>query len=289
MLNNNVIDIKQKIRNQLSAVGVLPSIPHVITEVSQMLDDDKTSASDLCKVISQDQSIATRILSVANSPMYGIPRRVATIEFAIVIIGLEHIKSLLLALSMMEMFKAKNTSDWNHSNYWKHSLMVGTGAKRIADDLRYPKAGEVFTAGLLHDLGLLVLNKYMHKDFKKIIELVNKDGIPRIEAERLVLGYTHEDIANYLFERWNFPSNISDAVTYHHNPSQSEKNPVLTSLIHLVDYATQKFETGSFEWDYGYQLDTNIVDILGFENLESLERFLQSYEGLFNKHFESLN
>lgn len=289
MLDNNVIDIKQKIRKQLSTVGNLPSIPHIITEVSQMLDDENTSASDLCKVISQEQSIATRILSVANSPMYGIPRRVATIDFAIVIIGLEHIKSLLLALSMMDMFRAKNSSDWNHNNYWKHSLMVGTAAKKIADDLRYPKSGEVFTAGLLHDLGLLVLNRYMPREFKNIVELVHKEGIPHLQAERMVLGYTHEDIAEFLFERWNFPSIISEAVLYHHIPSQSEKNPVLASLIHLIDYVTQKYAVGTFEWDNHYQFDENIVDILGFGSIENLERFLQSYESLFKTHFESLN
>jgi HD-like signal output (HDOD) protein len=289
MLDTNLTDIKQKIRKQLSAVGNLPSIPHIITEVSQMLDDENTSASDLCKVISQDQSIATKILSVANSPMYGIPRRVATIDFAIVIIGLEHIRSLLLALSMMEMFKAKNSADWNHNDYWKHSLMVGTTAKKIADDLRYPKSGEVFTAGLLHDLGLLVLHKYMPRDFKNILDLVKKDGVPYLQAEKIVLGFSHEDIAEYLFEKWNFPSFINDAVLYHHNPSLSQNNPVLSSLIHLVDYVTQKYEVGSFVWDTNYQFDENIVDILGFGSMENLENFLQSYEGLFKTHFESLN
>lgn len=289
MLDTNLADIKQKIRKQLSAVGNLPSIPHIITEVSQMLDDENTSASDLCKVISQDQSIATRILSVANSPMYGIPRRVATIDFAIVIIGLEHIRSLLLALSMMEMFKAKNSADWNHNDYWKHSLMVGTTAKKIADDLRYPKSGEVFTAGLLHDLGLLVLHKYMPRDFKNILDLVKKDNVPYLQAEKMVLGFTHEDIAEYLFEKWNFPSFINDAVLYHHSPSLSQNNPVLASLIHLVDYVTQKYEVGSFVWDTNYQFDENIVDILGFGSKDNLENFLQSYEGLFKTHFESLN
>ena len=289
MLDTNLADIKQKIRKQLSAVGNLPSIPHIITEVSQMLDDENTSASDLCKVISQDQSIATKILCVANSPMYGIPRRVATIDFAIVIIGLEHIRSLLLALSMMEMFKAKNSADWNHNDYWKHSLMVGTTAKKIADDLRYPKSGEVFTAGLLHDLGLLVLHKYMPRDFKNILDLVKKDAVPYLQAEKMVLGFTHEDIAEYLFEKWNFPSFINDAILFHHNPSMSQNNSVLASLIHLVDYVTQKYEVGSFVWDTNYQFDENIVDILGFGSMDNLENFLQSYEGLFKTHFESLN
>lgn len=289
MLDNASIEIKQKIKKQLSVVGNLPSIPHIISEVSEMLDDEKTSASDLCKVISQDQSIATKILSVANSPMYGLPRRVATIEFAIVIIGLEHIRSLLLALSMMEVFKAKNTADWNHNSYWKHSLMVGTSAKRIADDLHYPKSGEVFTAGLLHDLGIVVMQKYMKPEFKKIIELVKNENVTHLAAEKMILGYTHEDIVEFMFEKWNFPSSINEAVLYHHRPSFSEKNPVLASLVHLVDFMTQKSEAGLFQWDSNYQLDYNIINILGFGSIENFEQFIFRYDNLLKTHFESLN
>lgn len=289
MLDNTSIEIKQKIKKQLSVVGNLPSIPHIISEVSEMLDDERTSASDLCKVISQDQSIATKILSVANSPMYGLPRRVATIDFAIVIIGLEHIRSLLLALSMMEVFKTKNTPDWNHNFYWKHSLMVGTSAKRIADDLHYPKSGEVFTAGLLHDLGIVVMQKYMKPEFKKIIELVKNENVTHLAAEKMILGYTHEDIVEFLFEKWNFPSSINEAVLYHHRPSFSEKNPVLASLVHLVDYMTQKSEAGVFNWDSNYQLDYNIINILGFGSEENFEQFIFRYDNLLKTHFESLN
>lgn len=289
MFDNSMIEVKHKIRKQLSGIGNLPSIPHIVTEVSEMLDNEKTSASDLCKVISKDQSMATKILAVANSPMYGLPRRVATIEFAIVIIGLDHIKSLLLALSMIETFKVRNSSDWNHNDYWHHSLMVGAAAKKIADDLRYPKSGEVFTVGLLHDLGLVVLQKYLNYDYKQIVELVKKDGISYLNAERIVLGYTHSEIAEFLLERWNFPTFINEAVLYHHRPSLAEKNPVLASLIHLVDYMTQELEIGSFNWDSNYEFDGNVIDILGFGNDEYLKQFVQSYKQLFKSHFESLN
>ncbi len=289
MFDNTAIEVKNKIRKQLSGIGNLPVIPHIVTEVSAMLDDDRTSASDLCRVISKDQAMATKILAVANSPMYGLPRRVATIEFAIVIIGLDHIKSLLLALSMIEAFKVRNTTDWNHNNYWKHSLMVGAAAKKIADDLHYPKSGEVFTVGLLHDLGLVVMQKYLNYDYKQIVDLVKKDGISYLNAEKIVLGYTHSEIAELLLERWNFPSFINEAVLYHHRPSLAEKNPVLASLIHLVDYMTQKLEVGSFTWDDNYEFDENVVDILGFGNYEYLEQFMESYKQLFNSHFESLN
>jgi len=288
MFEQSTQETKEKIRKRLSGIGNLPSIPHIITEVSQLLDSDKTSASDLCRVISKDQAIAAKILSVANSPLYGLPRRVATIDFAIVIIGFEHIRNILLALSLVESFTVRNTKEWNHKNYWAHSLITATAAKRIADDLHYPKSGEVFTVGLLHDLGLVVLQKYMNTEYKQIIELVKKENYSFYYAEQMVLGYTHEDIAEYLLERWNFPQSIIDSVLFHHHPSLSDKNPVLASLIHLVDYMTQKLSIGHFHCDDGYLFDENIIDILGFGNEEYINQFIMSYEELFKSQFESL-
>lgn len=288
MFDQSTSEIREKIRKQLSGIGNLPAIPHIITEVTQLLDNDKTSASDLCKVIAKDQALAAKILAVANSPLYGLPRRVATIEFAIVIIGFEHIKNILLALSLLDTLRVRKSPDWNHNEYWIHSLLVATAGKRIADDLRYPKSGEVFTVGLLHDMGLAILHKYLNYDFKKIIKLVKNEGITYHEAEKTILGYTHAEVAEYLLERWNFPPYIIEAVVNHHHPSMAEKNPVLASLIHLVDYMTYKLGIGNFTWDTGYEFDENIIDILGFGNINYLEEFILSYEELFKWQIESL-
>lgn len=282
-------ELKERIRKQLSNIGTLPSVPQIITEVSMLLDNDRTSATDLCKVISQDQGIVAKILAVANSPLYGLPRRVSTIEFAVVIIGFEHIKNILVALSLVEAFKTRNTLNWDQNGYWIHSLLTATAAKRIADDLHYPKSGEVFTAGLLHDLGIVVLQRYMHQEFKKIIKLVDGEEIRHYNAEELVLGFTHQDVGEFLLEKWNFPPYISEAVLFHHTPSFAERGRVLASLIHLADYMTQRLCVGAFEWDNNFVLDESIIDILGFGNFEYLEKFIFSYEPLFKSHLESIN
>ncbi len=282
-------ELREQIRRKLQNIGNLPSLPQVITEVSMMLDDERTNANDLCKVISRDQGIVAKLLSVANSPLYGLPRRVSTIEFAVIIIGFEHIKNILVALSLVEAFKTKNTNDWNQNNYWLHSLLTATAAKRIADDLRYPKSGEVFTAGLLHDLGIAVLQRFLNPDFKKILELREKENISYLSAEEKVLGFTHQDIGEFLLEKWNFPPYINDAVYFHHFPSAAEKGKVLASLIHLADYMTRRLLIGEFEWDSNLELDENIVDILGFGSLQYLDEFVLGYEPLFKSHLESLN
>lgn len=282
-------ELKEHIRRQISNIGNLPAVPQIITEVSQMLDSDRTSAADLCRVISQDQGIVAKILAVANSPLYGLPRRVSTIEFAVVIIGFEHIKNILVALSLVEAFKSKSTLNWDQNGYWVHSLLTATAAKRIADDLRYPKSGEVFTAGLLHDLGLVIINRHFNSEFKKIINLVDTEQMRYYNAEQAVLGYTHEDISEFLLQRWNFPPYITESILYHHKPSLAEKGKVLASLIHLADYMTQRLGIGNFDWDNDYVFDDNIIDILGFGSFEYLEKFISSYEGLFKSQVESIN
>ncbi|MCL4550663.1 MAG: HDOD domain-containing protein [Bacteroidetes bacterium] len=279
---------KERIRRQLSNIGTLPSVPHVITEVSSLLDNERTSAADLCKVISRDQAIVTKILAIANSPLYGLPRRVATVEFAIVIIGFEHMRNVLVALSLVDAFKSRSGANWNHDSYWMHSLLTATAAKRIADDLRYPKSGEVFTAALLHDLGLVVLQRYMNYDFNNIVKLVQEQQISYFNAEKIVLGFTHQEIAEYLLEKWNFPTYITEAVSNHHTPSLSDNGKVLSSLIHLADYMTQRIGIGTFEWDDNYIFDENIIEILGFGSMDYLDGFIASYEPLFRGHMESL-
>lgn len=288
MLDIKNSEAKERIKKQLSNIGSLPSVPHIITEVSALLDSDRTSAADLCKVISKDQAIVAKILAVANSPLYGLPRRVSTIEFAVVIIGFEHMRNILVALSLVEAFKSRSTSTWDHQAYWMHSLLTATAAKRIADDLRYPKSGEVFTAGLLHDLGLVVLQRYMKNDFETILNNVESQQMRHLNAEEQVLNYTHQDIAEYLLERWNFPPYIIEAVLFHHKPSLAENGKVLASLIHLADYMTQRLEIAAFNWDSNYSFDENVIDILGFGSMEYLETFIQSYEPLFKSHLESL-
>jgi HD-like signal output (HDOD) protein len=280
--------LKEQIRKRLTSIGTVPSIPHIITEVSSLLDNERTSAADLCKIISRDQGIVTKILSVANSPLYGLPRRVSTIEFAVVIIGFEHIKNILVALSLVDAFKTRNTPNWNQTEYWTHSLLTATAAKRIADDLHYSKSGEVFTAGLLHDLGLVVYQRYLNSDFTKIVEMVNEEQIRHLNAEEKILGYTHQDVADFLLEKWNFPPYISEAILYHHKPSMAADRKVLSALIHMADYMTQRLGIGSFSWDNNYEFDEEVIDILGFGSFEYLEKFIASYEDLFKSHLESL-
>ncbi len=283
MSNSPVENIQEKaiyIR-MLSNIRNLPSVPLIIFEVSKMLGNPNTSASDLGRVIGRDQGLVAKILTVANSPLYGLPRRVATIEFAIVILGFDHIKNIVMALSMIEAFKRNGGTNWDNKSYWNHTLFTAAAAKRIADEIGYPKSGEVFTAGLLHDLGISIIQRYFNKEFNTICSLVDTQQMRYLKAEEQVLGLTHQEVGKFLINKWNLPEALGDAIANHHHPSKSENNKVLASIIHLADYMTQRIGTGCFYWDDDMQLDENIIDILKFGDESKLNDFIESHTELF--------
>ncbi|MBK7632361.1 MAG: HDOD domain-containing protein [Ignavibacteriales bacterium] len=280
--------IRERNKRLLTGIRNLPSVPFIMVEVSKMLDNPRTGASDLGKLISKDQAMVAKILSVANSPLYGLPRRVSTIEFAIVILGFDHIKNIVIALSMMEAFKSKEDKNWNRRAFWLHSLITASAAKRIADDLGYRKSGEAFTCGLLHDLGISVIQRYFFEGFKEICALVNDQQMRYTNAEQKVLGISHEEIGKFLIEKWNLPSSLGDAILFHHKPSEAENEREMAAIIHLADYMTQRFTMGDLNWDENYELDLAIIDILNLGDESYLESFIQSYEQLFRVQIDSI-
>jgi HD-like signal output (HDOD) protein len=282
------IDRRDYNKNLLLGIRNLPSIPVVMLELTRLLDNPRTSAGDLGKLISKDQGLVTKILAVANSPLYGLPRRVSTIEFAIVILGFDHIKNIVIALSMMEAFKGSNEKGWNRQSYWNHSLLTAMASKRIADDLGYRKSGEVFTAGLLHDLGISVTQRFFNHDFKKINEMVESQQMSYMSAEKLVLGLTHEEIGQFLIEKWNLPAVLGDAVLFHHQPSLAEVNKPLAAIVHLGDYLTQRFMIGNVDWDENIGLDPRIIEILKLGDETYLDNLINSYEQLYKDQIDSL-
>lgn len=279
---------RERYKFVLSQVYNLPSIPVVMLEVNKLLDNPMTSAAELGKVISKDQGMVTKILTVANSPLYGLPRRVSTIDFAIIILGFDHIKNIVIALSMIEAFKNKSDKNLDHKKYWIHSFLTATAAKRIADDLGYHVTGEAFTAGLLHDLGIPVIHKYLHTDFIKICELVEKQGFSYQDAQQEILALSHSEIGYHLACKWNLPLSLSDVILNHHSPGNSDQNKMLSAIVHIADYMTFKLEVGNFIWDDNYELDPAVFKILNISEDTFVDKFVLKYKDLFENQINSL-
>jgi len=285
---DNGTDQKKRTYRVLSSVHNLPTVPFIIYEVTKVIENPNASAAQLGNVISKDQGLVAKILTVANSPLYGIPRRVSTIDFAIVILGFNHIKNIVIALSMLDTLKQIGGEKFDQKNYWLHSIMTATMAKRIADDLGYSFSGEAFTAGLLHDLGIPIIFKYFKDEYDRIVDFVEKGEKTHEKAEIEILGLTHGELGKYLIDRWNLPSEIADVVFFHHRPNESENSKQLVALIHLSDFVVCKLLEGNFHWDSDFVFDEEVLKTLHLGDMTYLEGFIESYREVFNEQVDSL-
>lgn len=279
---------KAKTEAILAGIKNLPSIPKVVFEVTKLLNDSKTATNQLAGIISKDQGLTSKILAVANSPLYGIKRKVSSIEFAILVLGFEDIRNIVTALSLAESIKTTPSKYFDPYEFWIHTMVVGTAAKGIALNFGFEFGSEAFVAGILHDMGILVIYKFFNKEFNQIIELSQKEKISMLEAEESILGITHQEMGRFLAEKWDLPAVLCDALNYHHRPMESPENKYFISVIHLVDYMTHKLGIADFYWDKDIELDHGILDNLNFPSEEALDNFIVDYEDMFKVTVESL-
>ena len=271
----------------LKKVNTLAPIPKILNEVLQLLNDINTSPHMLAKAISKDQSVVLKILTIANSPFYGLAKRVSSIEFAIMILGFNEIRNIVSALSLMETIKNKTDKYLDQKSFWLHSYITATISKKLAYDFGLEKSNETFIAGLLHDVGLSIVHKFMHSDFVNVYELINA-GMDFSEAEMQVFGMTHGEIAETLLKSWNIPEIITETVRYHHAPVLNSFTPTLSSVVHLADYMTQMLKIGDLDYEKSLKLDNVVFTTLHVKDLAELGHFIDGYREPLLLQLESL-
>jgi len=273
------INLKRE-KTQLVLMNIynLPPIPKVISEALNLFENKNINLSEINKVITRDQSLVSKILLVANSPFYGLQRKVTSVEFAILILGFSEIKYIISVLSLIEAFKNKSDVYLDQKEFFLHSFLTGTLAKNVAENLGFPNSSEAFVAGFLHDIGISVIHKFFHSNFITICELVKSENMSYLEAELEILGMTHAQMGNFLVDRWNFPEAICDGILNHHNPENAKNSQVLSSIIHLADYMTKELETGTFSWDNTLSFTDHSRLIFGFNNDDDLNNYVNNYK-----------
>lgn len=259
----------------------LPPIPKVMQDTIQLLENKNTRTADLTKVITKDQSLVAKILTIANSPLYGLQRKVTSIEFAVLVLGFSEIRNIISVLSMMESFKNKTDSYLDQKLFWMHSFLTGSASKRIADDLQLSNGGEAFIAGFLHDMGISVMHRFFHSNFVQVVNLVHNENLSYQDAEFEIFGLDHQEVGYFLVDRWNFPKTLSTAILNHHAPELCQDNIELASIVHFADFMTQYLKIGNFDWDLGLQLNETAVKTLGFNDIESAVKYVDGYRDLF--------
>ncbi len=265
-----------KIRERVQTIIQLPALPTVALEVIQMVDNQRTSASSLGKMISSDQALTAKVLKIANSPFYGFPKKISTVDFAIVILGFDALKEILISISLVSSLQ-KQSDLFDGKAFWDHAIVTGVIARRLARDLGYRVSGEVFVGGLLHDMGVSILHRYFPNEFKRIVEISRESELTFLEAEESVLQTTHAHVGGWLAERWNLPDHLAEAITQHHTPGAARKNKELVALVHCADVLSTRINSNScVEFDKGVSLDPIALSHLNLEGAGALHEYVDS-------------
>lgn len=268
-----------------SIIG-LPTLPTVVAKMIELVDNPRTSASSLARLIASDQALTARILKLANSAYYGFSREISTVNMAIVVLGFNTVKDMGLSLSVFEAFKSdKGDTSFDLTRFWEHSIACGIASRMLARGYRTRYSAEAFVAGLLHDIGKVILNQYFKNEFSSIIA-AQKEGVTLEDAEVEVIGTTHSQIGAWLADKWNLPRIISRTIKYHHAPWETNKEQLFVAFVHLANYLCHIS-------DYGYsgrheitEPDERLWGIFHNENVPVAEEDITSLQNEFLLEFD---
>jgi len=218
----------------LILVKAVPPFPKVAQRVLAMLDDPSVKAAQLAEVIQYDAAITANILKICNAAIFGLPRKVSSLEEALVVIGTQELKDILVTSSSAKFYKGKVGAGYEleQGDLWRHSVAVAIVAKHLSSFVKGTKAAEGFTAGLLHDIGKRFLSSFVADDFSNIISKVDEQQCSFVEAEKELLGTTHAELGGFILENWEFDKEMVSAVRKHHDEDALEDGP-LSALIAL--------------------------------------------------------
>lgn len=264
-------------QKKIEQIENLPTLPEVANRLLRIINDPTTTAVDVANLISRDLSLTSKVLRLANSAFYGIPRTVTTVQNAVVILGLKVINTMVFSITVVKMFPGDGRNEmFSRKKFWAHSLACAVLSRQLA--LRMRKftlfdPEECFCAGLIHDIGRIVLDQYFHENFLKAIQKGMEERISLTQAENEVFGFNHTDVGDWLTSRWELPQDIRVPIVFHHSPGKTEYAREITTLVHLADGLCYDVGFGLPGLEVKPALDSALIAQLGFtqEDLEAVK------------------
>lgn len=218
----------------IERIEQIPTLPHVVSRILEMSNDPDVRVELLADAILKDKALTARMIRMVNSAFWGIQRQVASIREAIVYLGLQQIRNIVLTTSLFNTFRSRNPS-FRITAIWEHGLGCAMISRSIAEIIGYADSEKAYLAGLLHDIGEVVLSQFCVEEFHRVIDLVHEEGLPFYEAERRVMAINHTDFASWFREQWKFSDDLTEVIATHHTPEAATIDPPLVSIVVLGD------------------------------------------------------
>jgi HD-like signal output (HDOD) protein len=226
-------------RDRVVRLKAVPTLPRVVQRVVAALEDQEIDFANVADLIESDQALTSQVLRLANSAFYGSQGRVGRVSQALLVLGAVVTRSVLLSTSVLDLRNVKLRG------FWEHSLGCAVAAGAIAKATGLAQPEEVSAAGLLHDLGKVILGTELPDVFERVVETAAADGMAFRDAERRLLGVDHGEVASWLVERWRFPAVLAEPIAFHHRPEAARVAKVETAIVHVANTLVRALGYGS--------------------------------------------
>jgi HD-like signal output (HDOD) protein len=254
------------------------SLPTLYFRLNEAINNPNSSMSDIGQIIKDDPGLTARLLRLVNSSFFGFPAKIETISRALVIVGVKQLRDLALATSVVELFKGIPEHLVSMESFWRHSVTCGIAAKIVATFRRETSVERFFVAGMLHDLGRLLITMKAPEQVRQALCRSKSNGELLFRAEREEMGFDHAALGGEMLKSWNLPPSLEEAVTYHHTPSKARRFPTEAAIVHVADILAHAMQSGSSGEQFVPPLDGEAWRSLGLSTsilsptLDQLER-----------------
>lgn len=241
---------------RLAQLDDFPSLPQSLHQVLSELEAAGATASSLESIIGEDPMLTARILRVANSAAYGSAKKISSVARAVTVLGFDEVRNLVVALSLSGSFSCDlNVDEFNVRQLWLHLVATARVAQLLALQIPTLKPDEMFTAGLIHDLGRVLSCLYLQEEMRQIIETCGNEGVSMLESEQRS-GLSHAEVGTFLATKWGFSDLLASVVRYHHAPAGAGNHEQAAALVYLADGIAKKLGLG---WDLAVENDKLLV------------------------------
>ncbi len=227
--------LPDRVRVGIEELQALPTLPAVALRVMELARVPETPIETLAQLIERDPALSAAILRVVNSAFYERPQPVSSVQRALVVLGVAEVRRICLVVAVFKAFPVRpGHAGLDRKLFWQHSAACGVAARRLCELLQTPHDGEEFTAGLLHDVGKLILDLCFPESYREAVAITHRDGCSMAQAERAVFDSDHAQVGAWLAERWKLPDELTAAIRWHHSPELAPQ-PRLAAVVHLAD------------------------------------------------------